>query len=191
MQVIFLQEVVIVLEGGVEVHTPATVFPESEGAGYNLDLFLLDVSTLRRGDMVQIFGGGGSGLIIRRPDLLRTLPDAEEPPKVYTFKVRQAGRKTKPISVLLDTGSRTFSVSRRWERRNRRRGVGKVENVFLKLGGDCCLHAKRPNALDSHTQDMVIGRRQLRKYNAIVDYGNESICFEFGHKLMKIDLVSE
>ena len=179
------------LEGGVELHTPATVFPESVGDGYDMELFVLDVNSLRRGDVVQQFYRGGSSLVIRRPDLLRRLPEQQERcQKVFTFKVRQPGHGGDAFLVLLDTGCNNFSVSRNWKRMFRPRGVGKLRHVYLQLGEGCCLHAKRPTTIESSAQDMVMGCRPLRQYGAVVDYGHETICFKVGAKRMKFSLLA-
>lgn len=190
VEVIPLQEVVIVLEGGVEVHTPATVFPESMGEGYDMKLFVLDVNSLRRGDVVQRFHRGGSSLVIRRPEVLRRVPEAHERrQEAFTFKVRRPGHPGDTFLVLLDTGCTNFSVSRNWKRMFRPRGVGKLRHVFLQLGEGCCLHVKSPKTVDSSAQDMVMGCKPLRQYAAVVDYGDESIYFKFGSKRMKFDLM--
>lgn len=186
-----LPEVMLVLEGGVEVHTPAVVFPESEGDGYDMKVFVLDVATLRRGHMVQVFHRGGSRLAIRRPDLLRTLPALHElEHSVFTFRVQHGG-STVPLSVLLDTGSRDFAISREWARRNRPCGGGKVRCVALRLGAGCSLHVKKPRRLGSSTQPFVLGLEPLRRYHAVLDYSQRSLSFKCGDKRLEVDLYQE
>lgn len=171
IELLYLREVVILLEGDVEVHTPASVFPESLGSGYNMEQIVLDVCTLRRGDMLQKFHRGGSSLVIRRPDLLRTLPaPSERRRELFTFVVRQVGAGAE-FRVMLDTGCLNFGLSDNWKRTNLPPGVDKVRNVYLEFGDGCCLHARHPATLRSNTQGIIIGCKPLRRYKAVVDYG--------------------
>uniref|UniRef100_A0A0P4WDF7 Peptidase A2 domain-containing protein n=1 Tax=Scylla olivacea TaxID=85551 RepID=A0A0P4WDF7_SCYOL len=185
MEVVVLEDVAVLLEGGVEVHSPARVFPESFGEGYDMDLFVLDVNLLRRGRVVQRFHQGGSTLTFRRPRRLRTVPK-QRPMKVFTFQVREEGGK-EHFQVLLDTGCENFSISEEWKAKHRG-GVAKVQDVYLNLRQGCDLHASGPSTLMSAAQDMVMGCRPLQQYEAGIDYGRQTVSFRFGAKTVKVKL---
>lgn len=191
IEVVPLPEVVLRLEGGVEVHTPAVVFPEEEGGCYDMNEFVVGVTTMRRGNMLQAFHSRGSSLAIRRPDLLQTVPPPEEPDaKSFAFRVRQQGG-AEPLSVLLDTGSRHFAIGHEWARRNRPCGGGSVRRVSVRLGPGCRMHVKEPEATGSSSQPFVMGLRPLRHYHAVFDYSRQLLSFRCGGKRLKVRLHEE
>lgn len=185
LEVLVLEDVVVKLEGGVEVHTPARVFPESFGEGYDMDQFVLDVNLLRRGRVVQRFHKDGSTLSFRRPRRLLTIPK-KRPMKVFTFQVREECQK-EHFQVLLDTGCQNFSISEEWKRKHCE-GVAKVQDVYLHLREGCDLHASGPSTLGSAAQDMVMGCRPLQQYKAAIDYGRHTVSYTLGTNTVKVKL---
>lgn len=190
VEVVTLREVVVVLAGGVEVHTPAVVFPEAEGDCN--DMFVLDVKTMRRGHMIQAFRPGGSSLAIHRPDLLRrAVPLQEHDARAFTFRVQQEGSAA-PLVVLLDTGSKNFAISQEWARRNSPGGDGgDVRHVALRLAPGCCLHAEWPGRLDSSSQAFVLGLTPLQRHHAVLDYRRQALSFRCGARRLQVQLAYE
>lgn len=189
IEVIRLREVVVVLAGGVEVHTPAVVFPEAEG--HCDDVFVLDVATMRRGHMVQAFHPGGSSLAIHRPDSLRRVAALQEhESRVFTFRVQQEG-SAEPLAVLLDTGSKNFAISQTWARRKQSGRGGGVARVALRLAPGCCLHAERPGRLGSSSQAFVLGLQPLQRHHAVLDYRRQALSFRCGDRRLQVQLAYE
>lgn len=192
--VVPLPEVVVVLAGSVEVHTPAVVFPEGGDKGDWNDLFVLDVSTLRRGHMVQAFHPGGSSLAVHRPDLLRR--PAQDEGRAFTFRVHQEGSAA-PLTVLVDTGSRNFAISEEWARRNIPSGDGGggcrtiMPRVALRLAPGCCLHVEAPDSLPSASQAFVLGLEPLQRHYAVLDYRRQALSLRCGARRLQVLLTYE
>ena len=74
VEVIQLPEVVFTLEGGVTVRTPMVVFPRALEELYDPRDIVLDISSLRRGGVVQTFNRKGAALFVRHPERLREPP---------------------------------------------------------------------------------------------------------------------
>ena len=87
LQVIWLQEVEITLEGGVLVRTPIKVYPEDLEKGYSkADPVYLGMDVLHRGHMVQRFCAcGRSTIAVKRAERLRRRPRQHQRPRYPTF----------------------------------------------------------------------------------------------------------
>lgn len=192
VEFITLKNVLITLEGGVNVLTPVRVLSEVLEMYYDPDEVVLDVHLLSRGSMVQTFSNRGSNLYIREPSrLLRNTKMKEQVDQVPSFLVRWANAEdASPMFVVLDTGAENFYVSKyALSVLTDEANETKVpERVSLDLGGGYCLETDKVEFIAQEVVDLVMGVHLLHKYNAVVDYGGHSITFTVRDKHFKFKL---
>lgn len=157
LEVIKLQEVVITLEGGLEVRTPMDVLPKDLEEYYDDDI-MLDSHQLCRGGVVQTFSASGSSIYIRHPERLRKRSRRSQRKRVHKFWVGREGSEY-PMSVLLDTGADTFCVSE-YCLQEMMKESGSSEaprRVSLNLGDGNCLEAEQLEVNAINCLDFVMG----------------------------------
>ncbi|XP_050696856.1 uncharacterized protein LOC126985720 isoform X2 [Eriocheir sinensis] len=183
LRVVQLDSVTIELGGGVQVVTPATVFPAWLEHQYDAQAVVLDAHQLRRGAMVQLFRPGGSDLLVRRPRRLqgrvrKTRRSVQ--PDVLTVRVaRDGGAAGAPMTMLLDTGATGVHVS--CERRALLlSGRPPPRGLELDLGGGLCLHAGPLGVVPSNDHDFILGVAVLCANGAVLDHGRHTLDLRAG-----------
>lgn len=189
VQAIRLQEVVITLEGGVEVRTPVVVLPKDlERQCFYRDEVILDLHQLCRGRMVQTFTASGSTMYIGNADRLRRRTRCQRRRKGLQFWVRREDKEN-PMSVMLHTGACVFYVSESCLQMLM--GDAKTSKaprrVSLDLGEGICLEAPL-EVMTENSVDFVMGHKLLHEHDVSVDYARQFITFRVEGKRLRIAL---
>ena len=184
VDIIYLKDVAITMQGDVQMRTPMTVFPKEMEQGYACsEEIIIGLSLLHRGSMFQTFNDcGSSSLYVRKFELLKQRPNTHSIHKQLEFYVRREGRNN-IIPVLLDTGAPDFYTTAHlmWETgcsvMPRRTSLHLGDGSFLETGLEV-----RP------TSDMeyTLGCKLFYKYNAVLDYGRALVTFIVGGKYLRI-----
>ena len=185
MQIIDLEEVVISLEGGVQISVPMTVLPkELEGSYSNPEAITLGLSVLHRGRMFQTFSAcGSSSLYIRKPELLlRAYTNHRH--KQFQFYVQEEGSKN-ALPVLLDTGADDFYTTENLTCHTYSSVVPR--RASLHLGDHTFLHTKLALRRTSDLE-FTLGCKLFYKYDAVVDYGRALVTFKVDGKYLRVFL---
>lgn len=199
VEVILLDEVLVILEGQVEVRTPLRVLPESLEKYYDPDDLVLGVHVLRRCSAVQIFGRDGSRLHVRRPKCLETRPRRQGKQRrpgahVFSFWARGTQHDARLMEVLLDTGAEGFFVSRNTGKEIMERWpqvAAAPRGISLDLGGDSCLDAEPLEVIPLQEVDFVMGDALLYQYEAVLDYGRHFLDLTVRGKHFRVNLDAE
>uniref|UniRef100_A0A0N7Z9Q8 Peptidase A2 domain-containing protein n=1 Tax=Scylla olivacea TaxID=85551 RepID=A0A0N7Z9Q8_SCYOL len=194
VEFITLKNVLITLEGGVNIRTPVRVLSEALERCYNLDDVVLDVHLLRRGAMIQAFWKSGSSLYIGEPTHLLQNSIIKDQDGVPSFWVQRANAGfTREMSVILDTGAENLYLSRHalnvlTDERNESK---MPQRISIDMGDNHCLETEKVEFIEQEVVDLVMGVHLLHKYNAVVDYGNQTVTFIIRGKRFKIKFYFE
>ncbi|MPC37879.1 hypothetical protein E2C01_031374 [Portunus trituberculatus] len=102
MDVIKLDELVVVLKGGVVINTPGIVFPLEVEHIFGNELIVLSINRLQEVEMYQEFYlDGSSHLFMRQP---KSLKQTGHEGKTFYFEAKTSGIEN-PLTVLVDTGA--------------------------------------------------------------------------------------
>ncbi|XP_063879512.1 trichohyalin-like [Scylla paramamosain] len=194
LDVIKLDEVVVVLKGGVVVNTPLVVFPQDMEMCYSAERIVMSMSRLQEAEMRQEFHlNGSSSLFLRHPERLWQRYETRRKGKVFTFAARTPGIE-EPLTVLVDTGTDIpFCITKTGLDKVRRRTdrwtlpPGRVRLQF-DSGTDILRDIKNTQARSFF--HFVLGRPLLYQLHAVIDYVDSSITLSLKRKQFRLNLLS-
>ncbi|MPC51562.1 hypothetical protein E2C01_045410 [Portunus trituberculatus] len=194
LDVIKLDEVVVVLKGGVVVNTPLLVFPPEMENHYGSEHIVLSMSRLQEADMHQEFHvDGTSCLFLRHPERLLRRYETGRKGKVFTITARTPSIED-PFTVLVDTGADVpFCITKT--------GLDKVRSRTnqwtlppgrVRLQFDDNTDTLRRIELNNVRAffHFAIGRQLLYQLQAVIDYVDLSITFTINKKQFRLHLLS-
>ncbi|MPD00690.1 hypothetical protein E2C01_096181 [Portunus trituberculatus] len=111
--------------------------------------------------------------------------------RVFSEALERANAEfTNAVSVILDTGAENLYISKHaLNVLTNERNESKIpKRISIDLGDNHCLETEYVELIEQEVVDLVMGVHLLHKYNAIVDYGNQSVTFVVRDKRFKIKL---
>lgn len=190
LRVVELAEVVVTLQGGVQVNTPVVVFPDDMDDPYPHDDLTLAMSRLQEGGMLQVFRPRGtSTLFIRHPERLLRRCEPQHKWDVYTFAALTSHTE-EPLTVLVDTGAlNCFYITHTGLQKVAHQCLLPPRRVLLDfgLGARTVVEVTTVQVCDF---DFVLGTRLLCQCSAIMNYIDLSLTLRVGRRHLRLHLQS-
>ena len=110
-------------------------------------------------------------------------------PDVLRVKPALGGR-TKPMTMLVDTGAVGIHVSERRRKLLLKSGTRRrlPRRVALDVGDGCSLHADPLEEVASNDDDFITGIALLGRYGAVLDYARHTLTFLVGSQWRKVTM---
>ncbi|MPC29489.1 hypothetical protein E2C01_022726 [Portunus trituberculatus] len=193
LDVVRLEEVVVVLKGGVVVNTPMVVFPQQMEKLYSYK-FIMSMSRLQEAEMYQKFCLDGScRLFLRHPKRLMRRYEKGRRGKVFILTARTPGIED-PLTVLVNTGvDLTFCITKT--------GLDMVcsrthqwtlppGRVRLQIDGSTKTLRRIKFSNMTASFHSAVGRRLLHQWKALIDYVESTITFKINKEKFRLHLLS-
>ena len=193
LDVIKLDEVVVVLKGGVSVNTPLLVFPKEMEKRYNSERLVLSMSRLKEAEVYQEFHQDrSSSLFLRYPERLLLRYEKGRQGKVLTLTARTPG-VDEPLTLLVDTGAGVpFCISKDGldkVRTGTHKWIVPPRRVRLQLDR-CSYTVQQVKVINVPAYfHFAIGRTLLYELNAAIDYVQSSITFTINRRHYRLTLL--
>ncbi|MPC75927.1 hypothetical protein E2C01_070327 [Portunus trituberculatus] len=194
LDVIKLEEVVLVLEGGVVVNTPVAVFPQAMENIFGSEFIVLSMSRLQEAEMHQEFYQNGScRLYLRHPERLKQRCETGCRGNTFKFAAQTLGIED-PLMVLVDTGAdMEFYITKTGLDKVRSRTnpwILPPKRVRLQFGNSIDTLQTIEFSNKSASFHFAMGRQLFHQWKAVIDYVDSSITFTINKKHFRLLLSS-